>query len=136
MIPLWQGLTKGKSVDQGHISQEVLESNLGLSDSKPHSLSSTSNGCIPSHIFSFLASAHHQVWCVCVCACVHAHKHALKRVQLLAAPWTIYSPPGSSVHWISQVRILEWIVISSYRGSSQPRGRTSVSCIGRWILYH
>ena len=30
------------------------------------------------------------------------------------------SPPGSSVHWISQARILEWIAISSSRGSSRP----------------
>ena len=28
------------------------------------------------------------------------------------------SPPGSSVHGISQARILEWVVISSSRGSS------------------
>ena len=28
------------------------------------------------------------------------------------------SPPGSSVHEISQARILEWVVISSSRGSS------------------
>ena len=31
------------------------------------------------------------------------------------------SLPGSSVHGISQVRILEWFAISSSRGSSQPR---------------
>ena len=30
------------------------------------------------------------------------------------------SPSGSSVHGISQVRILEWVAISSSRGSSQP----------------
>ena len=30
------------------------------------------------------------------------------------------SPPGSSVHGISQARILEWVAISSPRGSSQP----------------
>ena len=29
--------------------------------------------------------------------------------------------PGSSVHGISQVRILDWVVISFSRGSSQPR---------------
>ena len=29
-----------------------------------------------------------------------------------------YSPPGSSIHGILQVRILEWIAISSSRGSS------------------
>ena len=32
-----------------------------------------------------------------------------------------YSPPGSSVHGISQARILEWVVISFSKGSSQPR---------------
>ena len=29
-----------------------------------------------------------------------------------------YSPPGSSVHGILQARILEWVAISSSRGSS------------------
>ena len=46
------------------------------------------------------------------------------------------SPPPSSVHEISQARIVEWVAISSSRGSSQPRNQTHVSCIGRWILYH
>ena len=45
------------------------------------------------------------------------------------------SLPGSSVHGIFQARILEWVAISSSRGSSQPRDRTLVSCIGRWFLY-
>jgi len=36
---------------------------------------------------------------------------------------------GSSIHDILQARILEWIAISSSRGSSQPRDRTHVSCI-------
>ena len=34
------------------------------------------------------------------------------------------SAPGSSVHGIPQVSILEWIAISSSRGSSHPRDRT------------
>ena len=49
-----------------------------------------------------------------------------------------YSPPGSSVHGISQARILEWIAISFSRGSSQSRDWTHISCIfciGRKILY-
>ena len=29
-----------------------------------------------------------------------------------------YSPPGSSVHGISQVKILEWVAISFSRGFS------------------
>ena len=33
-----------------------------------------------------------------------------------------YSPPGPSVHVISEARILEWVAISSSRGSSQPQG--------------
>ena len=37
------------------------------------------------------------------------------------------SPPGSSVHGILQVRILEWAVTSFSRGSSQPREGTQVS---------
>ena len=32
-----------------------------------------------------------------------------------------YSLPGFSVHGISQARILEWVAISSSRGSSQSR---------------
>ena len=44
------------------------------------------------------------------------------------------SPPGSSVHGISQARILEWVAISFSRGSSQPRDQTQVSCIaGRFF---
>ena len=39
------------------------------------------------------------------------------------------SPPGSSVHGILQARILEWVAMPSYRGSSQPGDRTCVSCI-------
>ena len=45
------------------------------------------------------------------------------------------SPPGSSAHGISQ-EILEWVAISSSRGSSWPRDGTQVSWMGRWILYH
>ena len=49
------------------------------------------------------------------------------------------NPPGSSVHGISQARILEWVSMPSSRGSSRPRERTHVSCvscISRQNLYH
>ena len=39
------------------------------------------------------------------------------------------SPSGSSVQGILQARVLEWVAISSSRGSSQPRDRTCVSRI-------
>ena len=38
------------------------------------------------------------------------------------------SPPGSSVLWIFQTRMLKWVAISSSRGSSQPRAQTCISC--------
>ena len=44
--------------------------------------------------------------------------------------------PSSSVHRIFQARILEWVAISSSRGSSRARDRTLTSCTGRQILYH
>ena len=44
------------------------------------------------------------------------------------------SPPGSSVCGILQARILEWVAIPFFSGSSQPRDRTLVSCIaGRFF---
>ena len=46
------------------------------------------------------------------------------------------SPPGSSVPGVSQARIREWFAISFFRGSSWPKDRTLISCVGRWILYH
>ena len=63
-------------------------------------------------------------WTICECV--------LNHVQLCG-------PPGSSVHGISQARILEWIAISSSRRSSRPRSQnciSHVSCTGRQVLYH
>ena len=54
-------------------------------------------------------------------------------------PWTVSNPPGSSVHGVLQARILEWVAISSSRGSSWPRDQIHVSwvsCIGKQILNH
>ena len=49
------------------------------------------------------------------------------------------SLPDSSTHGIIPARILEWIDISSSRGSSWPRDQTlgsCGSCVDIWILYH
>ena len=65
------------------------------------------------------------LWLCCCCCLV-----AKSRLTLL---WSHgCSPPGSSVLWIYQARILDWVAIS--RGSSLPRNQSQVSCIGRWIL--
>ena len=60
---------------------------------------------------------------------------SLSGVQLFCDP-VDYSSPSSSVHGISQARILEWVAMPSSRGSSQLRDYTCISCIGRQILYH
>ena len=49
----------------------------------------------------------------------------LSCVWLFAAPWTIYSLPGSSI----QTRMLEWVAISFPRGTSWTRDQTQVSRI-------
>ena len=62
------------------------------------------------------------------CCCLIA-----KSFQTLCNPIDC-SPPGSSVHGISQARILEWVAIPFSRGSSWPRNWTCVSCIaGRFF---
>ena len=45
------------------------------------------------------------------------------------------NPPSSSVHGISQARMLEWVAISFSRGSSRPRDGTYVSHIDKQVLY-
>ena len=48
------------------------------------------------------------------------------------------SPPGSSVHGIFQVGILEWVAISFFRGASKPTDQIVFPGWqdGWWILYH
>ena len=66
-------------------------------------------------------------------ACVLAQ--SLSHVWLFWDPMDC-SPSGSSVQGIHQARILEWVAISSSRGSSWPRDQTFISCLGRQILYY
>ena len=63
--------------------------------------------------------------------------HVCMHVKLLQSCPTLFNPvdcslPGSSVHWILQVRILEWVAKSSSRGSSQPRDRTHILHLLHW----
>ena len=73
----------------------------------------------------------HKVMCKDMCVCVQL-------CPALCDPLDC-SHSGSSVHGMSQARILHWVAISYYRESSWPRNWTClccVSCIGRQILYH
>ena len=75
--------------------------------------------------------------CKFLISLVYQSAHVLNHVSLFANPWTACSLLGSSVHGISQARILEWVAISFFRGSSQPRDKacmSPVSCLaGRFF---
>ena len=58
----------------------------------------------------------------------------LSHIQLLCDPGTV-STAGSSVHWISLARILEWVATFFSQGSSQSQSG-DWTCIGRQILNH
>ena len=52
----------------------------------------------------------------------------LSCVQFFCDPMDCNSP-GFSVYEILQARILEWVAVSFYKGSSRPSDRTLVSCV-------
>ena len=52
--------------------------------------------------------------------------HACSALSNSVTPCTV---PGSFVHGIFQAGMLEWVAVSSSRGSSQPRDQICVSCI-------
>ena len=68
-----------------------------------------------------------------MCVCFIA-KSCLTLCDLLDSSW-----PDSFVCEILQARILEWVAISSSRGSSQPRYWTCISCVsciaGGFFIY-
>ena len=61
----------------------------------------------------------------------YTHVYACVYAQSYATPWNPMdrSLPGSSVHENSQASILEWIAISFFRVSSQPKDQTHVCCV-------
>ena len=65
-----------------------------------------------------------------------SHSLVTNSCPTLSWPHGLHSLPGSSVHGISPAKILEWVAIPFSLGSSLPRDRTQVSCIGRRILHH
>ena len=92
-------------------------------------------------------------WTEAVLITVNIISELLRKLKtdLLSVQWLVTSvvpnslwlyglwPIVSSVLGILQARILEWVAMPSYRGSSWPRDWihiSYVSCIGRWLLYH
>ena len=85
-------------------------------------------------------------WCSLIPAAYNHQLFWLRKVCMLSHcshVWTLCdsldcSTTGSSVHGVLQTRVLEWVAMSSSRGSCQSRDQTHVfhvSCIDRWGLY-
>ena len=79
------------------------------------------------HLFSIV----NNTMTLCLCSCMRAK--SLQSCPTLCT-CTDCSPPGFFVHGVLQARILEWVAITSSRGSSWRRDRTWVSCVAG-ILY-
>ena len=72
--------------------------------------------------------------CIHLCYSMHAC-YSLSHVWLFATPWTVAHQAPLSMGFSrkeysseKKKRILEWVVMLSSRGSSQPRDRHQVSC--------
>ena len=75
-----------------------------------------------------LQSPHQQNKVTCVCSVTQLCSTLCDPVDC--------SAPGSSVHGILQVRIVQWVAISSSRGSSRPRDQTHIWQVGSLLLSH
>ena len=84
--------------------------------------------CLPFHMTVFCLWIAELPGPISLCH-TYSHSACVCSVQLVVTPWTVCSPPGSSVHGIFQARILEWVAISYSRGSSWPRDWTHISWV-------
>ena len=81
-----------------------------------------------------------EAWCAAVHGVAKSWTWLSDWTELSHCSWLTFcnpmdcSLPGSSVHGILQVRILEWVAIPFSRGSSRPMDQTQVSCrVGRYF---
>ena len=80
-----------------------------------------------SLVYNFVFSLELAIILFCICLAFSVRACVLSCVWL-CDPMDC-SPSGFSVHAVFQARMLEWVAISSSRGSSWPRDRTHVSCL-------
>ena len=94
---------------------------------------------LQNHVMSFLLYIHKHTYTTYMHIHTHPYLHThmcvpsqLQSRAALCDPMGC-SPPGSSVHGISQARILELVAISSSRESSRPRdGTRNPLCLLHW----
>ena len=85
-------------------------------------------GCLYSLAHDFFQQCCYSDFCFYFCSCLVSKSCLTLFVTPVDCSW-----PSSSVHGISQARILEWVDILFSRRSSwpRPRVRTCFSCIGK-----
>ena len=74
-------------------------------------------------------SCHIRIFCFLVCLLQNCCCCLVCKLWPTLCDTMDCSPPGASVHGIFQTRILEGVVVSFFRGSSQSRDRSSISCV-------
>ena len=80
-----------------------------------------------SQMEQFLPGHQRNMWSCVILTHVITHVLVTQSCPALCNPMDCRLP-GSSIHGISQARVLEWVAIFFSRGSSQPRDGTQVSC--------
>ena len=96
-------------------------SNLKVKKSDIQQMQSAQYSCFPIWTFNY-KETFFKTTCVCVCVCVCVCMHSLKSCWTLCNTMDC-SPSDSSVHGISQARILEWVASSYSRISSWQIGK-------------
>ena len=88
-----------------------------------------------SLVYNFVFSLELAIILFCICLAFSVRACVLSCVWLCDPMGC--SPSGFSVHAVFQARMLEWVAISSSRGSSWPGDRTRLLPLlhYRWILY-
>ena len=127
IYPSWERILWKQRIDRFHTKYWKCQ-NLSTSRKKISLQKTILIICLRSTVIKVYMKQ--TVKCLFYCLCV------LSRVQLFETP-VDGSLPGSSVHVIFQVRIVEWVAFTYTRGSSQSKDRNCVSCIsciGRWVF--
>ena len=85
-------------------------------------------GLQPLFFWELECKSIHNTTCGCLAGLAN-HSVTLKVLKVTQSCLTLCNPIDSTVHGILQARILEWVAIPRYKGSSQPRDGSQLSRI-------
>ena len=107
---------------------------LNVLENKRGSHQGKSEHCPPQHCSGGVSLSGYQGMMI-LCQSSNQYRFTKSESEVTQSCPTLCNPmdfslPGFSVHGFLQARVLEWVTISFSGGSSRPRDRTRVSCIG------